>query len=187
MVIADRVLSLEEFLRLPERKPALEYEDGEVTQKVSPKRKHSRLQQMLAVLGDRLERATGGAILTFVENRLTVGGRSVVPDVSIFRRERVALDADGTPSDDDFGMPDIPIEVISPRQSEMRLILRCVWYVDNGAAAALLVVPYDRTVLLFRPGGRMLTLRGADAVDLTDVVPGFRLTAAELFDSLRVR
>jgi Uma2 family endonuclease len=36
-------MTLEQFLALRERKSALEFEDGEVTQKVSPKGPHSAL------------------------------------------------------------------------------------------------------------------------------------------------
>ena len=50
MVVGTRRLTLEEFLRLPEREPALEFDDGVVTQKVSPKAKYSRLQGRLARL-----------------------------------------------------------------------------------------------------------------------------------------
>lgn len=38
------VLSLEEFLALPETKPASEYIDGQIYQKPMPQGKHSKLQ-----------------------------------------------------------------------------------------------------------------------------------------------
>ena len=40
----SKVLSLEEFLSLPETKPVQEYIDGEIVSKPMPKGKHSRLQ-----------------------------------------------------------------------------------------------------------------------------------------------
>jgi hypothetical protein len=43
MAITRRRMTLEEFLRLPEEKPALEFLEGTVTQKVSPQGKHGRL------------------------------------------------------------------------------------------------------------------------------------------------
>ena len=48
MAIARPRLRLEGFLRLPEEKPALEFGEGVVTQKASPKTKHSRLQLVAA-------------------------------------------------------------------------------------------------------------------------------------------
>ncbi|HEY9709587.1 MAG TPA: Uma2 family endonuclease, partial [Oculatellaceae cyanobacterium] len=40
-------LTLEEFLKLPETKPSLEYINGEIIQKPMPKGRHSRLQGKL--------------------------------------------------------------------------------------------------------------------------------------------
>lgn len=44
MAVIQSRLTLGVFLCLPEEKPALEFEDGEVAQKVSPKLPHSALQ-----------------------------------------------------------------------------------------------------------------------------------------------
>ncbi len=51
MVVARRrMITLEEFLALPEEEPALEYADGEVTQKRSPSYRHGRLQFVVTAL-----------------------------------------------------------------------------------------------------------------------------------------
>ena len=42
----------------------------------------------------------------------------------------------------------------------------------------------DETVLVFRPGASPIAVRGAARIDLDDVLPGFQLTAAELFAAL---
>jgi len=48
MVVARRrTITLEEFLALPEEEPALEYEHGAVTQKMSPKGRHGKLQAIV--------------------------------------------------------------------------------------------------------------------------------------------
>ena len=47
MAVAGRKLTLEEFLALPEEKPALEFVAGAVRQKVSPETQHSLLQKRL--------------------------------------------------------------------------------------------------------------------------------------------
>ena len=47
MVTFTQAPSLEEFLKLPETKPASEYINGEIIQKPMPKGKHSRLQLRL--------------------------------------------------------------------------------------------------------------------------------------------
>jgi len=45
--IPERAIALEEFLALPETKPASEYINGQVIQKPMPQGKHSKLQGKL--------------------------------------------------------------------------------------------------------------------------------------------
>jgi Uma2 family endonuclease len=47
MAVASSRLTLDEFLKLPEEEPALEYVNGVVSQKVSPKGRHSSLQPVI--------------------------------------------------------------------------------------------------------------------------------------------
>src|SRR5690349_3986501 len=94
MAITRQGLGLAEFLELPEEKPALEYEAGRITQKVSPKAKHGRLQFRIAALieaaaePDRLG-------LVFTELRATFAGASRVPDVAFIRRSRLQRNSEG--------------------------------------------------------------------------------------------
>ncbi|HLH21609.1 MAG TPA: Uma2 family endonuclease [Chloroflexota bacterium] len=186
MAITQQRLTLEEFLKRPERKPALEYEDGVVTQKVAPKSRHSALQ------GGFLEWINGYArprhlARAFPELRTTFAGVSRVPDVSVFAWDRIPADAEGNLVDDVFEPPDIAVEIVSPKQGVNGLIRRCLWYVAHGVHLALLVDPTDRSIIAFRPEGRTSALRGADVLDLGDVIPGLRLTVAEIFAALRAR
>lgn len=184
MVAPAQQISLEQFLQLPEKKPAFEYEDGVVTQKVSPKGKHSRLQLALALrISELIEPRRIGA--AFTELRTTFGGQSVVPDVAVFRWDRVPLDEHGEVIQDISIPPDIAIEIPSPRQSGPRQMRRCLWYLANGVKAALLVDEKDRTVFVYRPDTIPQAARGDAAIDLTDVIPGIRLTANQLFGALR--
>jgi Uma2 family endonuclease len=181
MVTLRHGLTLEEFLDLPERKPALEYAaDGRVTQKVSPKGQHSRLQYKLAEwLNRQLE--PGRVAFALPELRATFGGASYVPDVAVYRWERIPRTEDGEIADDFWEPPDVAIKIVSPRQGLARLIARCQWHVEHGVRLALLVVPRDRTVLVFRPYRTPQSLRGADVIALDELAPGLRLAVAEVF------
>jgi Uma2 family endonuclease len=186
MAVTQRAsLTLEQFLELPEEKPALEYLEGEVTQKVSPKGRHSRLQLGVARLIEAFAQPKRLA-LAFPELRTTYKGTSTVPDVAVYGWERVPRDAHGEVVDDFYEPPNIAIEIVSPTQSVNRLIRRCLWYVGNGVQIALLVDPGDRSVSVFRPGAQPTVLGGTDRIELDEVLPGFELTVQELFDSLKV-
>lgn len=186
MAIPHRRMTLEEFLELPEEKPALEFEDGVVTQKVAPKGRHSRLQYSIS---DRFNRFAEPRELAsaFPDLRTTYAGRSPVPDVAVYRWERIPLDAAGELDDDFLEPPDIAIEIVSPEQSVPSLVRKCRWYVDHGASLALLVHPDHRSVRVFRPGAISIVLRGSDPIDLYDVIPGLQFSVDDLFSALRYR
>lgn len=186
MAISQKQWTLEAFLTLPEKKPALEFEDGLVTRKPLPKGKHSTLQRLVL---DALNRVALPAKLgwAFPELRATFGGQSYVPDVAFYRWDRIPRDWDGQVADDFFEPPDLVVEILSPKQSVTALVRRCVWYVENGVGAALLVDPGDRSVLAFWPGRPTAVLRGAAPIDLGTLLPGFSLTPAQLFDSLLIQ
>jgi Uma2 family endonuclease len=178
--------TLEDFLALPEEKPALEFEEGVVTQKVSPKGPHGWLQWTLCAFVNEI---TGPPRLAmaFPETRVTFAGASRVPDVVVYRREHVPTTPSGEIADDFLIPPDIAIEIASPGQSLSSLVRRCSWYVANGVPLALLVLPRDRSVRVFRPNQQPLVLEGDAQIDLDDVLPGFQLAVSKLFDSLKLR
>jgi Uma2 family endonuclease len=185
MAVLPKALTLEEFLALPERELALEFEDGEVTQKVSPKGKHSALQFSLAAAFNRFAEPLKLA-RAFPELRVSFDGASRVPDIALYRWERIPLDPNGEVADDFFLPPDLVVEIVSPKQGVNPLIRRCLWYVARGVHVALLVDPGDKSIVLFRPNQIPRALRDRDVVDIGDVLPGFMLTVAAVFAALRL-
>jgi Uma2 family endonuclease len=187
MAITRQGLTLEDFLRLPEEKPALEYEaDGTVTQKVAPQGKHSRIQFKLCEwLNDHAE--PDELAMAFLELRTTYSGASYVPDVAVYRWERIPWDANGEVPDVFRLAPDVAIEIRSPDQARSHQVRRCEWYVAHGVALALLVEPGHETVRAFRPGAAPALLQAADQIDFGPILPDLHLPVDELFGWLRVR
>lgn len=186
MAISQRRLALEEFLRLPEEKPALELVAGRVTQKVSPRGPHGRLQLTLGMRFESFGAPTRLAA-AFTETRVNFAGDSVVPDLIVYRWERVPHDEQGEVALDFMTPPDIAVEIISPGQTLRNLEDRCRWYVANGVPVSLLIHPRRRTVTCFRLAVEPETLSGNDRIALDQVLPGFQLTVAQLFDALSFR
>lgn len=188
MAIARQRLTLDTFLRLPEQKPALEYLDGMVTQKMSPKGPHGRLQGILFML---FESFLGPRQLgwVFTELRTTYTGpkASLVPDLSVYLADRIPTKPSGEVADDFFDPPDIAIEVASPGQTMAQLARRARWFVQHGVRVVLVVDPRRRFVRLFRPDSESVPLRGPERVDLGDVLPGFSFVVQDLFASIDVR
>ena len=186
MAQRTKVLTLKEFLKLPEEKPSLEYVEGQVTQKALPLGKHSVLQSEIAVRIDNFARPAKLAIV-LIELRSIFACACVVPDVSVYLWHRVPTDSIGEIANDFFDPPDLAVEIVSPEESPNALVRRCLWYVANGVQIALLVDPYDESVLLFRPTQVPVAFSDGDRIEIGDVLPGFELTAATLFEALRVQ
>ena len=185
MAVAKGYFTLEEFLRLPEEEPPLEYEDGRVTQKVSPQAEHGALQSHLIRLIGNFG-TPSKLCFAFSELRVRFAGRSLVPDVAVFRWERIQRTPAGGFENVVTTPPDIAIEITSPDQPASSLIGKCRRYVANGVAVALLVDPDRRNVRLFRPGQPERVLRGTDQIDVQDILPGFELTVDDVFSVLKV-
>ena len=184
MVTARQRLTFEEFLQLLEEKPALEYFYGVVTQKVSPKARHSRLQLRLGVM---VETAAGDPPAYWAMPELRVhwpGKVSFVPDASVYRVERVPGGPSGEVEDDVFIPPDVAVEVVSPSQLMPEMLERARWFVRNGVTAVVVIQPRDRSVRVVREDAESGAFVGDDLVDLRDALPGFAFVVRELFAAI---
>jgi Uma2 family endonuclease len=173
-------LTLERFLRLPEAKPALEFIDGKVVQKVSPKRSHGLLQSMLSasILNHARPRRLG---LPYSELRCVFGGMALVPDLVFIRKGRIPKDARGKLEEDLVLAPDLMIEVISPGQTVRSMLARLNRSVAAGVRLGWLIQPRRSRVFVVSPGTPTVILEPGSILDGGDVLPGFTLPLAELF------
>jgi Uma2 family endonuclease len=88
-------ITLEEFLQLPETKPAKEYYlDGTIYQKPMPQGQHSTLQIELASAINQAGKAQK-LVYALTELRCTFAGQSIVPDIAVFEWQRIPLDENG--------------------------------------------------------------------------------------------
>lgn len=178
--------TLEAFLALPdiEDAPAWEFIDGRMVRKVSPRRKHSALQQEMVFCVNAFSRPRGLG-LAFVELRCTFAGRSIVPDVVFQVAEHIELDDSGEFSDEHFGPPDFMIEILSFRQSPARSKAKLVHATEHGCPLGWLLDPYGRKVTVYRPGVPPVEIGTDGFLDGEPVLPGFRLAVAEIFSWLK--
>lgn len=143
-------LNLEAFLELPEIKPAGEYIDGRIVQKPMPRGKHSAIQTELssfintALRPPRIARA-------FSELRCTFGGRSTVPDISVFTWDRIAREENGEVANTFEAAPDWIIEILSPDQSQTRVTKNILHSLSHGTQMGWLIDPAEQTVFVYLP------------------------------------
>lgn len=181
-------LSLDTFLQLPEQKPALEYLDGVVTQKMAPKGPHGRLQGKLFMVFELfLEPRRLGWVFSELRTTYTEANASLVPDLSVYLADRTPAKPSGEVADDFFDPPDIAIEIMSPGQMNGQLARRARWFLEHGVRIVLVLDSRRRAARVFRPGSELGPLHGPERVDLGDVLPGFSFVVEELFTAIDVR
>ncbi len=123
-----RSLTLEAFLQQPDTKPASEYIDGQIIQKPMPKIEHSAVQGDLtaainsAIKGDSLGRLRHRKGRAFPELRCVFAGRAIVPDVAVLPWSAIPRGEDGKASGEFLAAPDWMIEILSPGQSQTKVV-----------------------------------------------------------------
>ena len=145
-----QILTLEEFLTLPETKPASEYSNGQIIQKAMPKGKHSAIQTELATAINAILKPRRIA-RAFSELRCTFGERSIVPDVSVFSWSSIPRDEKGEVADTFQMQPDWAIEILSPEQSQTKVTKNILHCLDHGTEIGWLIDPAEQTVLIYSP------------------------------------
>jgi Uma2 family endonuclease len=184
-VIYD-TLTLDQFLKLPEAKPPLEFIRGKVVQKVSPLLPHTRLEQTLWlwIYRHTIDRRSGDC---FVALRCTFGGESYVPDLVYYEAGRIPSDPEGMfPPEGMHQAPDLVVEIISPGQTVKALSNRITRQVKNGVRLGWLIQSSRRRVFVFRAGTSAEMIELGGTLDGHDVLPGFRLPLNEMFNWLVV-
>ena len=171
---------------LPPAKPALEWINGRVLQKVSPRRKHALAQARFASALDAWAQARGSGIAaTEWECRIAPPGESrrpLVPDVSNVSYERVPFDR--IDAADILGIaPNAVVEVLSPGdhradvEEKVRVYLAC-------AASVVFLVDTNAQTVTIRDGSAPVVL-GRDQDIKHQSLNGFSMPARQLFDPPR--
>lgn len=80
------------------------------------------------------------------------------------------------------GPPDIAIETISTWDVQHVLQTKLLLYLDAGTPLVWIVEPLTKTVTVFQSPANGRILRADDELDGGDVLPGFRVKVAEVFE-----
>jgi Uma2 family endonuclease len=184
MTITTQPITLLEFLKLPETKPASEYIEGEIIQKPMPKTRYSRLQgRLIRAINEVVEESK--LAYAFPELRCTFGGRSIVPDIAVLLWERIEFNDDGEPVDDVRIAPDWMIEILSPEQSSNRVTGNILHCIRHGCQLGWLLDPDDRSILVFLPKQSPELCVGSDHLPLPNKI-SLNLTAEQVFSWLKM-
>jgi Uma2 family endonuclease len=174
-------LTLEEFLKLPETKPASEFIEGQIIQKPMPQGKHSTIQCDLGGAANSTLKPTRIA-RAYSELRCTFGGRSVVPDVTVFTWERIPRDDKGEVANTFLISPDWTIEILSPDQSQTRVVRNILHCLAHGTQMGWLIDPEEKLVFVYFADQRVTVFEDTnDRIPVPAFADAFHLTVGQLF------
>jgi Uma2 family endonuclease len=147
--VSSKRITLGEFLKLPETKPACEYIEGQVVQKPMPKGKHSILQGELVARINQVLKPQRIA-RAFPELRCTFGERSLVPDVAVLSWNDIPRDDRGEVANTFNLAPDWVIEILSPEQNQTKVTKNILHCLRDRTQMGWLIDPSEYSILVYR-------------------------------------
>ncbi|NJN88142.1 MAG: Uma2 family endonuclease [Leptolyngbyaceae cyanobacterium SL_7_1] len=111
-------------------------------------------------------------------------GNKRSPDISFFAKERLQGMTE-LPTGFLEGAPDLAIEILSPGNTVEEIDDKITEYFENGARLVWVISPTQHYVLIYRCAQEPdRLLKSADSLDGEEVIPGFTVPVANLFQKL---
>jgi Uma2 family endonuclease len=171
--------TIDDLLKMPDDGMKHELVDGEIL--VSPTGvRHSEVAgRILYVIATFLEESPIGKVLTPDVGIWLSDGNLRSPDVTFVRNEKFP---EGK-SPDTFGefVPDLAVEVLSPRDSMRQVAAKIGEFLDCGIGLVWLVDPANETVTIYRSLSDTEQLSRGDTIGGGGVLPGFTSPVARFF------
>ena len=183
-VTAIRPVTIEEFLQLPETEPASEFINGQIIQKPMPQGEHSQLQIDLCETINQIAKPQKIA-KAFPELRCVFGGLAIVPDIAVFRWERIPRLSSGRIANRFEIYPDWAIEILSPDQKYKQVLAKLLHCAEYGTELGWLLDAEDESILVVDRDRRVRELKNSDPLPvLPEISP--ELNVQEVFSWLRL-
>jgi len=182
-MVATKLTTAEELLAMPDDGYRYELIEGVLQRMPGAGEEHSEvwaelLWYMKTFVRERDLGAVVGGDAGFIFGRDPDIVR--IPDIAFTRKERLR------PRDQRVGfspiVPDLVVEVVSPSNRPDQLADKIVFYLAAGVRLVLEIDPDPRTVTVHAPGIAPRVLGEGDILDGGDVLPGFTVPVAAIFD-----
>jgi Uma2 family endonuclease len=176
-------MSGDEFLRLHGDDRGVELVRGMIRRKAMPGARHGQICfRFGAKLGQFLDTNDCGHVFshdTFVRTDVTPDSYRG-PDFQFFRYETLpkGIAPNGIP-----GIPpDLVVEVRSPSDTWRSMTAKAVEYLNADIKVVILIDPFDPSATVFRSDARPESVKANGTLAVPDLLPGFSLPLAKLFE-----
>jgi Uma2 family endonuclease len=178
--LETRLLTIEEFERLPDDGWRLELVRGQVIREPPTGFEHGvvAIHMGAILLAFVEENELGKVVGTEAGFVLSVEPPTVrAPDIAFVSEERLNFD----PKRFAPLAPDLAVEVLSPSNTVSEIHDKVLDYLAAGTRLVWVADPVLRTVTAYRSRHDIRLLAAQDEIDGGDVLPGFRCKVSELF------
>ncbi|MBD2176219.1 Uma2 family endonuclease [Pseudanabaena sp. FACHB-1998] len=180
--LSTNSLSIEEFLALPETKPASEYIDGQIYQKPMPQGQHSTFQAEIVTSINLIGKPQKLAF-AFPELRCNFAGISIVPDIAVMRWTNIPFLPNKRVANQILVSPDWIIEILSPDQSPLRVMSKISSAITNGSELGWLISPAQDFIMVFQGDRFPEKMSGKDVLPVLNVL-NWQVTVDDVFNLL---
>lgn len=183
--IATKTWTDEAFMALPDDGHHYEIINGELIDMGNSGALHGYVCSLtLAALAGYILPKKLGVILDSSTAFKMKNGNKRSPDIAFFAKERLQGMA-VLPSGYLEGAPDLAVEVLSPGNTVEEIEDKLTEYFENGSRLVWVIHPTQHYVLVYRSAQEPdRLLKGKDSLDGEEVIPGFSLAIADLFQKL---
>ena len=183
--IATKTWTDEAFMALPDDGHHYEIINGELIDMGNSGALHGYVCSLaLAALAGYILPKKLGVILDSSTAFKMKNGNKRSPDIAFFAKERLQGMA-VLPSGYLEGAPDLAVEVLSPGNTVEEIEDKLTEYFESGSRLVWVIHPTQHYVLVYRSAQEPdRLLKEKDSLDGEEVIPGFTLAIADLFQKL---
>lgn len=184
MTVLERQVTTEEFeifLQQPENQERLfELIHGEIVEKMPTEEHGIIVINIGTAIRIFLKQTQIGRVGAEVRYRLPNDRFNArMPDLSFNRGQRPVV-REGSVSQ----MPELAVEIQSPSDSIKKMRAKAHYYLANGCRMVWLVFPAKRYLEVYQPDSEMEVILGNDLLTGGDLLPGFAMSVADVFDGV---
>ena len=177
-------VSADELLKMPDDGHRYELVKGELRMAPPPGSEHGEVTMNLAgPLYQHVKKNNLGVVYAAETGFKLESNPDTVraPDVAFVRIESVQQT--GRLPGYRSGSPDLVVEVLSPSDRVTGVEEKIAEWLEAGARMVWVVSPKLRTVTVYKSLTDVVTLTDKDQLEGGDVVPGFRIAVAKIFEA----